>query len=144
MRTRTHAEHEATGILLVVAKVDPNNTGTIEREELATFEHEVKMLVEGALGFASTALVVATLCLAATPQLMLWPHSERDASIASIGGDWPALVDFNSGWSLSAKALPIISWFETAAFALLCGFHYVLWVRLLCQPYSLLPRFKIH
>ena len=57
-------EHEGCGILLLVAKLDPQGTGRLDPKTVAEFFLNVERTAENVLSFATTSMIVCTLVLA--------------------------------------------------------------------------------
>lgn len=110
-------EHEGCGVLLLVAKLDVCGEGQLEPGEVNACFREVEQMVENVLGYVTTMMIVATLSLAITVPLMLWPHSTSDMSGSpSLGGGWPYGTDFYRSW-LNSPALSVVYWLEMLAFS---------------------------
>lgn len=111
-------EHEGCGIILIIARVDPQGTGDISRSELEQLNRNVENRAENVLGFITTIMIVSTLSLAVTVPLIIWPLSTSDGVVdnrpqfsPSLGGGWPGGAEWYAAW-LGSPALAVVHWFE--------------------------------
>ena len=104
-------EHEGCGILLLVAKLDPQGTGRLDSKTMQSFFQQVESTAENVLSFATTCMIVCTLVLAIVVPLTVWPISKVDERSPSLGGGWPYGAAWYDDW-LYSPAMQVVHWAE--------------------------------
>ncbi|GMH74420.1 hypothetical protein TrST_g2254 [Triparma strigata] len=105
--------HEGVGILLRIARIDGQGTGTISDEEMKRLMASFSVMVDEILGFLSNSMVILTLALAVAVPCILHEVTQVEITSATFGaGD----TEFYSFWS-NPSAMHVLHWLECVLLA---------------------------
>mmetsp|Transcript_9549 Transcript_9549/g.19056 ORF Transcript_9549/g.19056 Transcript_9549/m.19056 type:complete len:203 (+) Transcript_9549:287-895(+) len=105
--------HEGVGILLRIARIDGQGTGTISDDEMKRLIASFSVMVDEILGFLSNSMVILTLALAVAVPCILHEVTQVEITSATFGaGD----TSFYSFW-VNPSAMHVFHWLECVLLA---------------------------
>jgi len=91
-------QHEGTGMLLRMGRLDPKGTGSITPEEEEEFLRNMMTLADECLGFLSNCMIISTLALGIAIPLSLHEITNLDLESPALGGSGDGTVAIYENW----------------------------------------------